>query len=246
MPLVTSCCKGLVVVTVLSAVALGSLGCGGGDESPTDVVLVTHDSFAISDDVRAEFEETSGLELRILQSGDAGELLSKALLTAGNPQGDVLFGVDNNLLSRALDGDLFEPYESPGLESVDPGYALDAENRVTPIDHGEVCLNYDKEWFSEREIEPPTLARRPHRPAIRGHPRRRERGHLHPGARLPARDGRPLRRARLGALLESAPREPRSRRGRLGGGIQRAVLRRRTATGTGRSSSPTRRARLRR
>ena len=155
MPLLTSCCKGLVIVTVVSALALGSLGCGGGDESPTDVVLVTHDSFAISDDVRAEFEETSGLELRILQSGDAGELLSRALLTAGNPQGDVLFGVDNNLLSRALDSDLFEPYESPGLENVDAGYELDSEYRVTPIDHGEVCLNYDKEWFSEREIEPP-------------------------------------------------------------------------------------------
>ena len=105
--------------------------------------------------MKTEFEETSGLELRILQSGDAGELLSKALLTAGNPQGDVLFGVDSNLLSRALDGDLFEPYESPRLEQVDERYVLDPEHRVTPIDHGEVCLNYDKAWFSERKIEPP-------------------------------------------------------------------------------------------
>ena len=122
---------------------------------PSDVVLVTHDSFVISKDVKAEFEKTSGLKLRILQSGDAGELLSKALLTAGNPQGDVLFGVDSNLLSRALDGDLFEPYESSRLEQVDERYVLDPEHRVTPIDHGEVCLNYDKAWFSEREIEPP-------------------------------------------------------------------------------------------
>ena len=152
--LVTVRCKGLFAAVLLGALALGSVGCGADGES-NDVVLVTHDSFAISDDVRAEFEETSGLELRILQSGDAGELLSKALLTAGNPQGDVLFGVDNNLLSRALDGDLFEPYESPSLEHVDAGYILDPEHRVTPIDHGEVCLNYDKAWFSEREIEPP-------------------------------------------------------------------------------------------
>jgi thiamine transport system substrate-binding protein len=26
---------------------------------------------------------------------------------------------------------------------------------VTPIDHGEVCLNYDKAWFRERGIRPP-------------------------------------------------------------------------------------------
>ncbi|MDQ3379393.1 MAG: thiamine ABC transporter substrate-binding protein [Actinomycetota bacterium] len=151
---VTVCYKAMAALAGAGVLAFGVVACGG-DETPTEVVLNTHDSFVISDDVKAAFEESSGLELRILQSGDAGELLSKALLTAGNPQGDVLFGVDNNLLSRALDGNLFEPYESPLLELVDERYALDPEHRVTPIDHGEVCLNYDKEWFSEREIEPP-------------------------------------------------------------------------------------------
>ena len=81
--------------------------------------------------------------------------MSKALLTAGNPQGDVLFGLDNTFLSRALEGDLFEPYESPLLDRVDGSYVLDPEHRVTPIDHGDVCVNYDKEWFASAEIEPP-------------------------------------------------------------------------------------------
>ncbi len=164
----TVCYRGLVFVALLGALALGSVGCGGSDETPTDVVLVTHDSFAISDDVRADFEESSGLELRILRSGDAGELLSKALLTAGNPQGDVLFGVDDNLLSRALDGDLFEPYESPRLEQVDERYVLDPEHRVTPIDHGEVCLNYDKAWFTERQVDPPQSLEDLTEPRLRG------------------------------------------------------------------------------
>ena len=84
--------------------------CGGGDDTADEVVLVTHDSFAVSKPVRRAFERETGLTLRILQSGDAGEALNKALLTAGNPQGDVFFGVDNNLLSRALDEDLFDPY----------------------------------------------------------------------------------------------------------------------------------------
>ena len=99
--------------------------------------------------------EESGLTLRILQSGDASEMVTKALLTAGDPLGDVLFGVDNNLLSRALDGDLFDAYESPALESVDERYVLDPDHRVTPIDHGEVCLNYDKAWFADRGVAPP-------------------------------------------------------------------------------------------
>ncbi len=143
-----------LVATVVSALALGAAGCGGGG-TPTSVVLVTHDSFVVSNSVKKAFERESGLKLRILQSGDAGEALTKALLTAGNPQGDVLFGVDNNLLSRALDGDLFEPYESPALADLDPQYVLDPEHRVTPVDHGEVCLNYDKAWFAERGLTPP-------------------------------------------------------------------------------------------
>ena len=124
------------------------------DDTPDEVVLVTHDSFAVSKPVRRAFERETGLTLRILQSGDAGEALNKALLTAGNPQGDV-FGVDNNLLSRALDEDLFDPSLLSALEHVPPEYVLDREHRVTPVDHGEVCLNYDKAWFRERGLRPP-------------------------------------------------------------------------------------------
>jgi thiamine transport system substrate-binding protein len=137
------------------AAAATLAGCGSEQETPTEVVLVTHDSFAVSKPVVRAFERESGLTLRIEQTGDAGAALNRALLTAGNPEGDVFFGVDNNLLSRALDEDLFAPYESPALADVDERYLLDGEHRVTPIDHGEVCLNVDKAWFRERGIDPP-------------------------------------------------------------------------------------------
>jgi thiamine transport system substrate-binding protein len=151
---VTLCHKALGAL-VLAAVAVLS-ACGGGGEAPTDVVLVTHDSFAVSPEVRKAFEAESGLKLKILQGGDAGEVVTKALLTAGNPEGDVLFGIDNNLLARALEGDVFVPYKSPGLASVDQtAWALDPEHRVTPVDHGEVCLNVDRQWYAERSLQPP-------------------------------------------------------------------------------------------
>ena len=152
----TKCHKAVAVALVsVVVVAVAVLaGCGGG-EKPTDVVLVTHDSFAISPDVKTAFEEQSGLKLKILKAGDAGEVVTRALLTAGDPEGDVLFGVDNNLLARTLDGDVFAPYESPGLANIEARWALDPEHRVTPIDHGEVCLNIDKEWYAERSLAPP-------------------------------------------------------------------------------------------
>ena len=149
----TLCHKALC--TLVSGLALCAAGCGGSDETPTEVVLVTHDSFAISDDVKRAFEDESGLTLRILRGGDAGEIVTRALLTAGNPEGDALFGVDNNLLQRALDGDVFEEYESPPLENVDPELVLDPGHRATPIDRGDVCLNYDKAWFAQRAVTPP-------------------------------------------------------------------------------------------
>jgi thiamine transport system substrate-binding protein len=145
----------LAAGALVTALALGAAGCGDSGKVPSDVVLVTHDSFVVSQEVAEAFERESDLTLRILKAGDAGEVVTKALLTAGNPQGDVLFGVDENLLSRALGGNLFDAYESSGLETVDERYAVDAEHRVTPIDHGEVCLNYDKAWFAERGVEPP-------------------------------------------------------------------------------------------
>ncbi|HXG75333.1 MAG TPA: thiamine ABC transporter substrate-binding protein [Gaiellaceae bacterium] len=151
---------------LLAALALAA-GCGGGNE-PGEVVLVTHDSFAMSADVKRAFERESGLTLRILQAGDAGEVVTKALLTAGDPEGDVLFGVDNNLLARALQGDVFEPYESPGLATVDEELVLDPEHRVTPIDHGDVCLNVDKAWFAERGLPPPRSLEDLARPRYRG------------------------------------------------------------------------------
>ncbi|MCP9485850.1 MAG: thiamine ABC transporter substrate-binding protein [Gaiellaceae bacterium MAG52_C11] len=141
---------------VLLGFVLLSVSCGGDDAGePTEVVLVTHDSFVVSKPVRAAFEQESGLRLRILQSGDAGAALNRALLTKGNPEGDVFFGVDNNLLSRALAEDLFEPYEPPGLDAVPDRYELDPEHGLIPIDHGEVCLNVDKGWFAERRLAPP-------------------------------------------------------------------------------------------
>ena len=151
---VASCHKGILGSLALALLSL-VVGCGGSDEKPTDVVLVTHDSFAISEDVKKAFEDETGLKLRILKAGDAGEVVTRALLTAGNPEGDVLFGVDNNLLARALAGDVFMPYESPELADVDPALVLDPEHRVTPIDRGDVCLNVDKAWFASRDLTPP-------------------------------------------------------------------------------------------
>ncbi|MFF5142575.1 thiamine ABC transporter substrate binding subunit [Streptomyces sp. NPDC013157] len=143
---------GLGLVT-LSACSSSS----GSDADSKTVTLVSHDSWAVSKNVLQDFEKQSGYKVRVLKDGDAGQAVNKAILTKDNPQGDVFFGVDNTLLSRALDNGLFQPYEAKGLGTVGTAYQLDADrHRVTPIDYGDICVNYDKAYFSKHKLTPPT------------------------------------------------------------------------------------------
>lgn len=113
-----------------------------GDDCPT-ITLVTHDSFYLSEGTLEAFTEETCIEIDHLAGGDTGAMLSAAILTKDNPTADVMFGVDNTFLQRALDAELFQAYESPALENVADELELDAGSfRVTPIDYGDVCLNY--------------------------------------------------------------------------------------------------------
>jgi len=112
------------------------------------LTVVAHDSFAYSEEVMAAFEAETGITVRVLRSGDAGTMVNQSILSKENPLGDVMFGVDNTFLSRALNADLFSPYESPLLANVPEEFILDTEHRVTPIDFGDVCLNYDTAFFA--------------------------------------------------------------------------------------------------
>ncbi|MFD8304839.1 thiamine ABC transporter substrate binding subunit [Streptomyces sp. NPDC059690] len=145
---------GLGLIT-LSACGSSSSGARSSGDSRT-VTLVSHDSWAVSKSVLADFERQSGYKVRVLKSGDAGQAVNKALLTKDNPQGDVFFGVDNTLLSRALDNGLFQSYEAKGANTVQSPYRVDQDkHRVTPIDYGDICVNYDKAYFSKHRLTPP-------------------------------------------------------------------------------------------
>src|SRR3546814_3138419 len=62
-------------------------------DAPASIRLLTHDSFALSDGVLEQFTEDTGIEVELLQGGDAGTVVNQAILTNGNPQADVLFGI---------------------------------------------------------------------------------------------------------------------------------------------------------
>ncbi|MCE1254658.1 MAG: thiamine ABC transporter substrate-binding protein [Anaerolineae bacterium] len=122
---------------------------------PQTLTIMTHDSFAASEEVIKAFEEANNVKLTIIKSGDAGLALNKAILSKDNPQADLFFGVDNTFLSRALKADIFEPYQSPALQSVDKQFDLDTNHNLTPVDYGDVCINYDKAYFKQKGLTVP-------------------------------------------------------------------------------------------
>lgn len=123
-------------------------------ESPTSVVLVTHESFVLPDELKAAFEKESGLKLVVRASGDAGTLTNKLVLTQGNPTGDVAFGVDNTFASRALDEDVFTAYDGDLPAGADK-FLLDGDDTLAPIDQANVCVNVDTPWFAKKKLAPP-------------------------------------------------------------------------------------------
>lgn len=134
--------KKLLLAGILAALVMVS--CGDNDATsgtPAAVTLVTYDSFPTKDtplnDALAAFTADTGIVVNIVTAGDAGTMVTKAVLTAGNPEGDVMWGVDNTLLSAATEGRVFdgEPVE---------------------VDFGDVCVNYDIAWFADNGIDPPT------------------------------------------------------------------------------------------
>jgi thiamine transport system substrate-binding protein len=124
-------------------------------QGPVTLTVMTHDSFAISEDVVTTFETTNNVDVVFLASGDTGTMLNKAILAKDAPLADVMFGVDNTFLSRALEADIFDAYQSLALSDVPAEFVLDASYRALPVDYGDVCINYDKKYFEENNLAVP-------------------------------------------------------------------------------------------
>lgn len=121
------------------------------------LTVMTHDSFSLSKELIAKFEADHNVTIQFVKGGDAGATLNRLLLTGkgGRPEADVFYGIDNSSLSRALEQNLFEPYQSPALKNVPTSFQLDAAFGALPIDYGDVCINYDKAWFEQKGLPLP-------------------------------------------------------------------------------------------
>ena len=145
--------KRITFYLLLFTIILAS--CAPTPTGPQTITIMTHDSFVIGEEVVKAFEVDNNAKVSFLQSGDAGSMLNQAILTKDAPIADILFGVDNTFLSRALEADIFEAYQSPALTNIADEFKLDPSNRALPVDYGDVCINYDKKYFAEKNLPVP-------------------------------------------------------------------------------------------
>lgn len=145
--------KSLFVVALSATLTATMAACSAVDQAKTTgetVTVLTHDSFTISDEAKAAFEEETGMTLKTTAPGDAGMVLNQLILNKDNPTVDAVFGIDNFSAQTALDAGVIEPYAAES----DPG----ADRRIgdlTAIDYGDVCLNADVNYFKDHNLELP-------------------------------------------------------------------------------------------
>jgi len=152
--------KKIFLSLVIFGLLLGGCTPGAPAATPTlaglrTLTVMTHDSFAVSEEVVAAFETENNTKVQFLKAGDAGTALNKAILSKDTPLADVFYGVDNTFLSRALAEGIFEAYDSPLLGNIPEEFRLDPQNGALPVDYGDVCPNYDKAYFTDKKLQPP-------------------------------------------------------------------------------------------
>jgi thiamine transport system substrate-binding protein len=122
-----------------------------------ELTVVTHDSAVFPEELLAEFKAQTGITVKQVKAGDTGSMVNKLILTKDAPIGDRFYGIDSTFLQLALDNEIYDP----------AGNYTD-ENGPVEIDYADVCINYDKLWFSSNETAPPKNIGDLTKPAYKG------------------------------------------------------------------------------
>ncbi len=141
------------ILSILAAAALALPLAGFPLAAPAqELRVLVHNSFDLPKPLLAKFEADAGVKLSIIKGGDAGEMLNKLILTRAQPIADVVYGLDNTLVAKALAANVLDAYSGAASRRVaTPQLA----SGVVPVDYGFVTINYDKAWFAKSALALP-------------------------------------------------------------------------------------------
>ncbi|WP_461865009.1 thiamine ABC transporter substrate-binding protein [Thermococcus sp.] len=113
-----------------------------------ELVVYAYDSFVsygLANATIPKFEKMYGVKVKVITAGDAGEVLNRLILEKDSPQADVVIGIDNNLLSKAIEAGVLEPYKPKNIDVVPKELIFDPTYHVVPFDYGFIALVYKKD-----------------------------------------------------------------------------------------------------
>jgi thiamine transport system substrate-binding protein len=146
------CALGAVLFLTAAFSAVSLFGGGKKQEKPVpkkEVVIWTYDSFnsewGPGPEAAKAFEEATGIAVKWVNHGDAGEVLSRLLLEGKEGGADIVLGLDQNMADKALGSGLLEAYKPKGAEKVFPELLFDPTWRLIPMDYSYFAFCYDSE-----------------------------------------------------------------------------------------------------
>jgi thiamine transport system substrate-binding protein len=140
---------------LLTLLLLGAIGASKPVKAQEGLTVYSYDSIEWwMKEIVPIFEQKYGVKVNLILIGDAGEVLNRLILEKDNPQADVVVGIDNSYLAKAIDAGVLEPYK-PANADVIPGWIVekfDPSYHLTPYDYGFIAINYRKDMVQN----PPT------------------------------------------------------------------------------------------
>ena len=144
----------MVIVILLLTIPLS--GCVGDTENDRELVIVTYDVYALTDEVIEEFENEKGISFTNLKLNDAGSILDYLIQHQGREDVDLAIGMDNNFLGTAIEFDLLAESDVNQVGIRNDALGPYSGPLATPFDMGYVCLNYDTEQVDGENLTVPT------------------------------------------------------------------------------------------
>lgn len=145
--------KHLLFLSLLTLIFITS--CSRRTTEPPVLTIYAYDSFStewgLEPVVIPPFENICKCEVQVINVPDGASILNRLVIEGKETKADLVIGLDNNLSTKALELDLFEPYKPKNSETVPPELWFDESNRLIPFDYGYLAIVYD----SEKLLRPP-------------------------------------------------------------------------------------------
>ena len=111
----------------------------------TTLTVYTYESFNWAEDkVLKKFESMYNCKVNLVKLGDGGSVLSRLLLEKKNPKADVVIGLDQSLVIKAISKDILEKYTPINISKV-MNKELVLNDYTVPYDYGGIAFVYNPE-----------------------------------------------------------------------------------------------------